>query len=79
MKKQILNLGKALSKAEQKQINGGYAPECISDEDCNQGMNNQDSYCDLSKALCVDPNSDPEGDNFGCDTNPITNPWGLGC
>ena len=26
MKKQILNLGKALSKAEQKQVNGGFVP-----------------------------------------------------
>ncbi|MCT4699666.1 hypothetical protein [Tenacibaculum haliotis] len=26
MKKQILNLGKALNKAEQKQVNGGYIP-----------------------------------------------------
>ncbi|PCH51914.1 MAG: hypothetical protein COC22_04940 [Flavobacteriaceae bacterium] len=28
MKKQFLNLGKALSKAEQKEINGGLGPEC---------------------------------------------------
>ena len=74
MKKQILNLGKALNKAEQKQINGGYAPECLSDEDCDQ-----DSHCDLSKALCINPNTDPEDDNFGCDPNPFTNPHGIGC
>ena len=29
MKKQILNFGKALSKAEQKQINGGEGLQCV--------------------------------------------------
>jgi hypothetical protein len=40
MKKQFLNLGKALNKAEQQKINGGYDPavcngsNCTSDDDC---------------------------------------------
>ena len=35
MKKQFLNLGKALNKAEQKEINGGkFPPMCIKDSDC---------------------------------------------
>ena len=39
MKKSILNLGKALNKVEQKEINGGkrLAPQCSSDSDCNPG------------------------------------------
>jgi hypothetical protein len=49
MKKQILNLGKALNKAEQKQIIGGVAgpcstevvgntgKRCLVDSDCLQG------------------------------------------
>jgi len=49
MKKQLLHLGKALNKAEQKSINGGFvALQCKRDSDCasipfstcNQG------YCD---------------------------------
>ncbi|PCH51910.1 MAG: hypothetical protein COC22_04920 [Flavobacteriaceae bacterium] len=43
MKKQFLNLGKALNKAEQKLINGGTkaydgcvtGADCIFDEDCH--------------------------------------------
>ena len=45
MKKQILNLGEALSKAEQKSINGGVrkcptaepwsGQRCLSDKDCD--------------------------------------------
>ena len=73
MKKQILNLGKALNKAEQKQINGGYMPECYTNEDCNQG-----EVCHLSSATCFDPNT-PLYDGLGCDTNPFTNPSGFGC
>ncbi|WP_344925038.1 hypothetical protein [Aquimarina addita] len=34
MKKSILNLGKALNKAEQKTINGGYQ-RCQSTRDCD--------------------------------------------
>ena len=37
MKKQILNLGKALNKAEQKEINGGVARFCVCDSDCGSG------------------------------------------
>lgn len=31
MKKQILNLGKTLNKLEQREVNGGRAPECCID------------------------------------------------
>ncbi|TYQ00343.1 hypothetical protein C7447_101955 [Tenacibaculum adriaticum] len=34
MKKQILNLGKALNKAEQKKINGGRPIKCYSNPNC---------------------------------------------
>ena len=34
MKKQILNLGKALNKAEQKSINGGFGIFCKHDGHC---------------------------------------------
>ena len=34
MKKQILNLGKALSKIEQKSINGGQGDECETAREC---------------------------------------------
>ncbi|TYQ00346.1 hypothetical protein C7447_101958 [Tenacibaculum adriaticum] len=38
MKKQILNLGKALNKAEQKQINGGFnVIRCHGHHDCPSG------------------------------------------
>ncbi len=40
MKKQILNLGKALSKAEQKSINGGAlkcSDQCSTDSQCGAG------------------------------------------
>ncbi len=42
MKKQILNLGKALNKAEQKQINGGRMDEgwCVETGQCSS-----DSQC----------------------------------
>lgn len=43
MKKQILNLGKALDKVAQKEINGGFGPGCtpgIHASDClNDGPN----------------------------------------
>ncbi|WKD85755.1 hypothetical protein KCTC32516_01101 [Polaribacter huanghezhanensis] len=42
MKKQILNLGKALSKLEQKKINGGGGPGCTADVHYSQ-CNDADS------------------------------------
>ena len=51
MKKQILNLGKALNKAEQRLIHGGIAnDECGSDMDCDPGF-----WCDSTgacRAIC---------------------------
>ena len=38
MKKQILNLGKALNKIEQKQINGGKNFACYTHSDCPKSM-----------------------------------------
>ncbi len=73
MKKQILNLGKALNKAEQKQINGGYMGQCLSNEDCDFN-----EICDVPSAVCFDPNN-PFYDPFGCDVNPYTNPHRIGC
>ncbi len=37
MKKQILNLGKALNKAEQKTINGGGPGGCYTHQECPAG------------------------------------------
>ncbi|MBL4642627.1 MAG: hypothetical protein JKY44_03440 [Flavobacteriaceae bacterium] len=48
MKKQILNLGKALNKAEQKEINGGYMPRCYDGETCAPGY-----FCYVPLALCI--------------------------
>ncbi|MCF6181068.1 hypothetical protein [Lutibacter sp.] len=50
MKKQFLNLGKTLSKAEQKQINGGEyqlecTDECSSDSECYMGQTCKSRYC----------------------------------
>ena len=41
MKKQILNIGKALNKAEQKEVNGGSTRWCQSDSHCG----NQEWCC----------------------------------
>jgi hypothetical protein len=53
MKKQILNLGKALNKAEQKEINGGYKRQCIEDpwNDCY--VLGLDFCCDQVFGFCV--------------------------
>ena len=34
MKKQILKIGNALTKAEQKSIRGGFVGECTNDSEC---------------------------------------------
>ena len=51
MKKSILNIGKALNKAEQKEINGGYQRECSTsngpDEECPPTY-----HCD-NRYVCV--------------------------
>lgn len=49
MKKSILNIGKALDRAEQKQISGGGSrSSCQTDQDCEQtGL-----YCP-GKVVCV--------------------------
>lgn len=63
MKKQLLNLGKGLSKAEQKLINGGKELQCESDMDCDPGM-----YCgnDACRAIC---NGEYCTDAVSCDFN----------
>ncbi|CAL2089769.1 WAP-type (Whey Acidic protein) with four-disulfide core [Tenacibaculum sp. 190524A02b] len=38
MKKSILNLGKALNKADQKNVNGGMGKYCESHSDCRWPM-----------------------------------------
>ncbi len=38
MKTQISNLGKILTKTQQRQINGGGHPECYSHQDCPGSM-----------------------------------------
>ncbi|MCF6181066.1 hypothetical protein [Lutibacter sp.] len=46
MKKQFLNLGKALSKAEQKEINGGNpAPIYCDGKECPSGICILGTYC----------------------------------
>jgi hypothetical protein len=50
MKKQILNLGKALNKAEQRSINGGQGLTCAeivcpSCTICFQGFETENAYC----------------------------------
>lgn len=51
MKKQILNLGKALSKAEQKIIHGGDEGGCW--VKCNSGDLKQTTDCDAgADAMC---------------------------
>ncbi|MDY0780814.1 hypothetical protein [Tenacibaculum sp. IB213877] len=47
MKKSILNLGKALSKSELLQINGGAHEFCITHKDCPAGQG-----CCLELGLC---------------------------
>ncbi|WP_272150213.1 hypothetical protein [Tenacibaculum aiptasiae] len=46
MKKSILNLGKALNKAEQRTINGG-RKFCESHEDCGTGCCNTSRFCQV--------------------------------
>ncbi|MEO9571165.1 MAG: hypothetical protein ABJH82_12550 [Polaribacter sp.] len=48
MKKSILNLGKALSKEEQKEITGkgGHSPEfCSANSDCSPGLGCCEGEC----------------------------------
>lgn len=56
MKKQFLNLGKALNKAEQKEINGGtpYGElSCSSNEDCKPYECCADKSCiHVSRPAC---------------------------
>ena len=47
MKKQILNLGKALNKAEQKSINGGAHTYCEEHNECPGGQG-----CCFAANLC---------------------------
>ena len=72
MKKQILNLGKVLSKTEQRNVNGGYESECETNSDCDPSM-----FCN-TRNICSESTL-PDYDNFGCDVNPFTNPYGIGC
>ena len=66
--KNLLNLGKALNKTEQKEVFGGRRPVGISDGDCNQQQQSQipcnpwgnSSECELdavcgsnSRCVCV--------------------------
>ena len=62
MKKQILNLGKALSKVEQKSINGGAAG---SEGWCSEANNNTENCdCDAShpcnSGYTCEPNNNPD-------------------
>ncbi|TJY37699.1 hypothetical protein [Pontimicrobium aquaticum] len=45
--KNLLNLGKALTKAQQKQINGGYEAECSEEELCPTGY-----LCYIPSYIC---------------------------
>ena len=74
MKKQILNLGKALNKAEQRNVFGGYEAECDSDMDCDSGMwCNEDTcraicegvYCQTA-VTCADTNGASGGNSGPC-------------
>ncbi|MEW7278297.1 hypothetical protein ABW636_06850 [Aquimarina sp. 2201CG1-2-11] len=38
MKKTLLNLGKPLSKVQQRSIQGGGPKSCVTDSDCGGGM-----------------------------------------
>ncbi|MBE0423711.1 MAG: hypothetical protein IBX66_07215 [Lutibacter sp.] len=58
MKKQFLNLGKALNKAEQKQIFGGELPIsdgwCVPSCNCGYGTTCKQKYCDsVLTWMCV--------------------------
>lgn len=55
MKKQFLNLGKALNKAEQKVINGGNVPGmCVDNCNCGYGTTCAQKYCDsVLTWMCV--------------------------
>lgn len=49
--KQFLNLGKALNKAEQNQINGGARIMCQEDWDCHyEEFCNYNQFCEMTKA-----------------------------
>jgi hypothetical protein len=53
MKKQISNLGKALSKAEQRTVNGGIKRQCIEDpwNDCY--VLGVDFCCNQATGFCM--------------------------
>lgn len=53
MKKSILNLGKALDKAEQKQVNGGTNRRCTVEECQQAALWLQDPECECDPANYV--------------------------
>ncbi|MGH1387744.1 hypothetical protein [Kordia sp.] len=60
MKQQILSIGQALSKSEQRTIYGGFGEECepllgscTSDEQCHPVHNGFRAYCEFG--CCVTP------------------------
>ncbi len=68
MKKQILNLGKPLNKAQQKSINGGRAIHCYDHIDCPYPMgccSDKTSHPFTDMGICMTPDDYSEGCEYG--------------
>ena len=68
MKKSILNIGKALNKTEQQQINGGegdpgFADECSSNESC--AIFSVNPITGTTRDSCSDPSEQCVDTGFG--------------
>ena len=59
MKKSILNIGKALNKVEQKEINGGRARGCNCDSECGSGSHCCNHRCYSLTAVNYPTNNCP--------------------
>ena len=70
MKKSILNIGKILTKAEQKQINGGSicsmtGVQCFSSGSCNsENCSGSHHYCECN--ACIDTTVELDEDLLNC-------------
>ena len=70
MKKQILNLGKALNKVEQKEINGGSPTWCQADNQCGSSQWCCQGVCRTRSQVAPGTCPSMDGDQIEVPSNP---------